>query len=539
MSITFPTFIDKEIVPPQKLNDFVQALEAKFTAGLGSAEIAWPLISGGDLYMNDYSIIGGSEVLGMINAGAPKYATDFATALIDGANGCIFIPPNTTITIDGEEFSGNSLTIIGSGPTSVLRLSASASAGFMLRNTTAGCTVRMTNLTLDGNGETGSGLNLRGCHDVVLDALWFTDFSDSGLVITDLSGAASERVSVEMCHFSGGSGYHVELDDCIDVDICHNTFDSASEIAVNGVAADTNADMRRIHVNDNKFSSCVKGAVNMRGAGAFNIKWSGIEVCGNTFDATSMTSTDIITLGTVGAQLQYIKCSGNTIPSGVANAITCSAQYGTIADNTANKAGVNGLDMLTSEDIVVHGNNFRDSVGVGIVFDDTVDCTIRDNDTGGSGTEIQQGEDTTSTYYANGPLTVSAPPINGYFNLGSLVTIPANTLKVGDVLWIMGNRGEATTGTGYIRFNGSTVANCVLDESDGIVSMQAMVVITSDTTARSIGMGLSVTKLADHGVTGASLTGLDLTQPIEVTIVGPSGTAYGLFVQLGHVEIQA
>ena len=39
MSITYPTFADKEIVSPEKLNAFVQAIEAKFTAGLGTADI--------------------------------------------------------------------------------------------------------------------------------------------------------------------------------------------------------------------------------------------------------------------------------------------------------------------------------------------------------------------------------------------------------------------------------------------------------------------------------------------------------------------
>ncbi len=136
MSITFPTFIDKEIVTPEKLNDFVQALEAKFAAGLSSAEIVWPLQAGGDLQMGEWNITEGLSIWGIFNA--KEYAEDWDSCLSDGRNGCIVIPPGTTVTMDGSEMTGSSLTIKGSGPTSILQLEAGASGGFAMRNDSTG-----------------------------------------------------------------------------------------------------------------------------------------------------------------------------------------------------------------------------------------------------------------------------------------------------------------------------------------------------------------------------------------------------------------
>jgi len=526
MSITFPTFIDKEIVTPEKLNDFVQALESKFTAGLGSAEIAWPLIAGGDLYMNDYSIIGGAKILGIVNAGAPQYAADFSLALTDGANGCIIIPPNTAITMDGLSFAGASLTIIGSGPTSVLRLAASASAGYLLRNSTAGCKVSFSNLTLDGNNEVGEGLQLRGAADVVLDKVWFTDFTSAALKITDLSGTASSQVEVDKCHFSGGASYHVHLDDCTDVGISNCTFDTAAEDAIYGVAADTNADMLRISLKDNIFDACVKGAINLRGAGAFNSKWAHISVTGNVIDTASMGVTqDAIVLGASGAALQYVKCSNNIAPGATQNGLSMVAQYGSVSGNLLNASGADGMDIGISEDLVVTGNNCRDCTTTGIVMDDSVDCFVNGNDCAGSGTAVTYGTSTSDQWNNNAPTVDRSGPLNAYYAAGDSVTIPGGTLRVGDVVQIHAHQSETTSGNATLQFDGTTIATQTMGDSDGVISFVGCVAITAATTAISGAIGAHGTKLSDHGTGVSSNAGLDLTGDIVCTIAGPNGSA--------------
>lgn len=533
MSITFPTFIDKEIVTPEKLNSFVQALESKFSAGLGTSEISWPLIAGGDLYMNDHTVVGGAQILGMINAGAPKYVADFATALTDGAAGCIFIPPSTAITMDGEALAGSSVTIIGSGPTSVLRLQASASAGYLLRNTSSGCKIRMSNLTLDGNGETGAGLQLRGAADVVLDSVWFTDFTSEALRITDLSGAASTQVLVSKCHFSGGSGYHIHLDDCEDVEITGCTFDTAAEDAIYGVAADTNASMKRINVHDNIFDACTKGAINIQGAGAFNTKWAHISVKGNVVDTASMgVSQTAIKLGATGATLQYVQCGNNIAPGSTADNISMYAQYGTINGNVVSAAGASCIDLLSSEDIVVTGNACRDGV-VGITMDDSVDCFVSGNDTEGSTDEVVYGTSTSEHYNNNAATVDRSGPVSGWFkNGGDTVTIPGGTLRVGDMILIQASESETTTGNAVVQFDNTTIATQTMGESDGVISFVASVGITAATTATACGIGISGTKLADHGTGVATISGIDLTADIDVEINGPNGGNARVFVYL-------
>ena len=526
MSITFPTFIDKEIVTPEKLNNFVQALESKFSAGLGTSEISWPLIAGGDLYMNDYNIVGGATVLGMINAGAPKYVSDFATALTDGAAGCIFIPPNTAITIDGEAIAGSSLTIKGSGPTSVLRLQSSASAGYMLRNSSSGCKISISNLTLDGNSETGDGLQLRGASDVVIDRVWFTDFTGAALKVTDLAGAASSQVVIQKCHFSGGASYHIHLDDCADVEISGCTFDTAAEDAIYGEAADTNADMKRISIENCVFDACVKGGITVKGAGAFNTKWAHINVSGNVIDTASMGVTQsAIKLGAAGAELQNVTCQGNVAPGATADGISICAQYGTVSGNIVRGAGASGIDLLTSEDVVVNGNACRDCL-VGITMDDSVDCFVAVNDTEGSTDEVVYGT-TTSEQWLNNAATVDrSGPLLGYYSTGNTITIPGGTLRVGDMIQIHAHRSETTSGNATIRFDGTTIATQTMGESDGVISFVASVAITAATTAIGGAIGLSGTKLADHGTGRAGISGLDLTADIDCQINGPDGTGY-------------
>lgn len=542
MSITFPTFIDKEIVTPEKLNNFVQALESKFTAGLGSAEIAWPLIAGGDLYMNDYSIIGGAKILGMVNAGAPKYAADFALALTDGANGCIFIPPNTTVAIDGESFAGNSLTIIGSGPTSIIKLSDSASAGYMLRNSVATASISLHNLTLDGNSQTGDGLVLRGCHDVILDHVWFKRFTGAALKITDLTGSACSQVIVDACNFWHGSSYHIHMDDCTDVTVSGCQFDSAAEDAIYAVAADADADLKRINITDNVFDACDKAAITVKGAGAFNTKWAYISVTGNVIDnAGQAVSQNGINLGASSAALQHVKCTDNICPAATANGIEIYAQYGVVSSNHLQGAGADGIDLLSSEDLVVASNNCKDAGAYGLVFDDSVDCLIRGNDCkDGTTADFLQGS-STSEYYDNGTDIAAAPPINGWYKQDDGLTIPANALKVGDVVTIMAAESETVgpgSQTAVIRFDGQDVCETDIGATDGVVSMMARLIITGTTTARAVGLGNSVGAASDHGATIDGLTGLDLTSAISVTISGSDGGDGTIFVTLDHAEIQ-
>ncbi len=158
MAITFPTFEDTEILTAEKLNAWVQSLEDKFNSGFGGTDINWPLVAEDNLVMGTgstgYEITGGTKILKLINASA--YDTLAAAVTAAGTSGCVFIPPNTTITTDGVTLPV-SCAVIGAGPSSVIKANAGATH---VLNTSNGGNVLIANLTIDGNDGTASAAGL-------------------------------------------------------------------------------------------------------------------------------------------------------------------------------------------------------------------------------------------------------------------------------------------------------------------------------------------------------------------------------------------
>ena len=125
--VELPTFSDKEIVTPEKLNALVDALNAKFVGGFDASDLQWPLEAEGDLAMGVYNITGARKIWNAINAA--NYATLQDAVTAAGTGGCVFIPPDTTVTASGVAITGDGVAIIGAGPSSVIELTSAATAG--------------------------------------------------------------------------------------------------------------------------------------------------------------------------------------------------------------------------------------------------------------------------------------------------------------------------------------------------------------------------------------------------------------------------
>jgi hypothetical protein len=527
MSITFPTFIDKEIVTPEKLNDFVSALESKFTSGLTSAEIQWPLVASGDLVMGDNAITGGTSIWGIYNAA--QYEDDWDSCLTAGAGGCIVIPPNTTITMDAADMTGSSLTIKGSGPTSILQLEVGATGGYALQNTAAGFSLKLENLTVDGASVAASdGVLLRGVTRCSIDRVYFKNFTQSPLKLSGYSSAPCSELQITDCYFEGGSGYHIEGNSVGDLVIKGCVFDTAAKTAVNLEAASATS-LMRVNISDNVFKSCVGNVIEVIGYdGNYNAGQDHVVVKGNIAN-----NGNGIIVGDATHKLQHVVVADNIVPSATADALNVCAKYGTISDNVMPGAGADGLDLHVSEDVVVRGNSFRDATAAGVRSTSALDCTIAGNDCVDCRTSVIISTSATrpSYHYDNSNTDPEALPVNTWYTNGATVTIPANTLRVGDVLSIQAVWTDGGAGTQGVQLDGNYVVSFSAAGTTDEVGAIAQVIVDGTTTMKAIG-----SCWADGGTNGNSggpgLTGKDLTSDIDIKINGATISNEELFVSI-------
>jgi hypothetical protein len=537
MSITFPTFTDKEIPSPEKFNNFVQALEAKFTAGLGSAEIQWPLVAGGNLIMGDYQITGAQKIWSVVNAA--EYDT-FALALVAGASGCIFIPPNTTIEMDGEEFAGSSLTIIGSGPTSVLKVQSGATSGYLMRNTTIGCKVHLSNLTLNGNSVGASnGLVLQGASQCFINKVWFTSFGGAALKLDGNSGTPSNYITISDCNFVG-SNVGISMTDAMHVDIGSCNFATTVSISILGDPADASAQLEQLKVHDCNFKAVQDSAIKIvGGSGTYSTNWSVIEICDNTIDCASMGASDIaIQLGGASEVVQDFKIDGNIVDEAPYDAISVYGQKGSITGNNAESAGQHGINCTTSAYVYVSGNNLQGATNYGVkAVNASTDVVISNNNLLNC-TSGGLDQSATVTAFNNAGQTSPTATIGYYVASGvQTLTIPANVLKVGSCINIKATcSGNGSSGQSALYVGGKAVSSSDNTTSTGKRQHEANYVVTAATSGTywsSCHINARTTSVGTGAVTGVDITGSVDVKIDKNTLTG--ATYQGILVTLSSV----
>ena len=545
MSINFPTFVDKEIPSPEKFNDFVQALEALFTAGIGSAEIQWPLVAAGNVIMGDYEITGGTRIMGVVNAAqysTLQLAMNAANAYGNGAGGIVFIPPNTTIRADGVNLIGSYAAVIGAGPSSVIQLTDGASAGYLLRNTTTGSGTQflIANLTLDGNGQVGGdGVQLRYAWSSWVHNVTFRNFDGSALKLSNsgTSGQPCTGVRVTNCYFSGGDDHHILADDAINVEVSGCKSSGCDTVAFEFVPLDSAAYIQRINIHDNVFDTADDGCINVRGAGAsVDPKWESIRVCDNIIDGTGTAVQPAIRVGASGALVQKFVVSDNQITDPAVDAIDVYGWYGVVADNNCYDAGNDGITLHASKYVSVHGNDVRSAAGVGILATSALTCQIHDNIVPDCSTALAYGA-TVEKWNNHG--SVGVPPASGFYTTATSLTFPANFLHVGDCLDVVSMfSGSAGTGSFALKLDGKFCGATLSSTATGLREIRSRILVDSVSTFHYVALGSVDSR--DGSVTSDVRTGMDYTAAVKLLTDGTGLTqdAYsGLFVTISRVEI--
>jgi hypothetical protein len=422
MSISFPTFSDKEIVTPEKLNAFVQDLEAKFTAGISSADISWPLVADGDLVMGDNDITGCQKFWDVVNAG--NYSTFTLAAVAASSNGgVLFIPPNTTVTVDGDTFpSGTYAAIIGCGPSSVLQIASGSTAGWGVRNPAAGQNILFANLTVDGNsvGSTDM-LVLRGCASAKILGVNFSGATGAAIKMERLTSDPT-NVLIAGCTFAGGGDHDIEATDCDGLTINNCVFSAAGADAIHIDASNT---VRDVVIKGNVIKSAVANGIYINGAASsFGSSASNVVVANNSLRSIA---ADGITVGTTSGYIQYAVISENICNGAGGDAINCWLSNASIVGNACMDATANALDLGSSVDVTVSGNNFADAGGYSVISADTVGCGFYGNDLTNTTTSMSYGTDFGFSGNRGEPEV--------YFTTGCYtVTLPANRVQKGDIV---------------------------------------------------------------------------------------------------------
>lgn len=531
--ITFPTFSEEEILTHEKLNAFVQSLQDKFTSGITSVDLEWPLVAEGDIIMGSgaagYSIQGGKEIFKVTNAAG--YDTFQAAVTAAGAGGAVFIPPSTTITTQGVILPDR-FALFGAGPSSILRVESGA--GYLLATSASGTTgLLVANLRLDGNSVAGQrGIVMRGVTGARVDNVWFTGFVGNAVdIITDSVGT-NQDIHIHKCRFSGGDAHHVNIQDASNVYIRDCNFGSTSDGSAVRMVPSVGAVGRGIRIAGcATFGTVGYPVFDLVGRTSLSSSYGNIHVTECAINAASVGTNYGARLGSAADPLQDVTFSRNILTEcDDSGGIVAAGEYIHVVSNIVRGSGTAGVDLADLASGVASGNTiqgFTSSVVYGT-----------DGYTHGN-----QGE---PYGYANfNSFTV----VGAASNDGLLVTVPANRLRVGSRLRFRANFAAAGSNTNSqctLRQgplgSGNAIGVCY-SRGDGVASsMDVSMVVTASTTAIAHCLGWQA---VGDSATGAQAftVAIDRTaaMPFHINVAAQAGvtvTAGGLVATIEEeVEI--
>jgi hypothetical protein len=442
-----PTFSDGELLTASKLNQLGSAISTKFSGAVSGADLVWPLVAQGNIDLNSsYSLTNLRTLWSVVNVAEYDTVAD-AIAALPSAGGCLFVPPGT-VTTDGNELDTSDVLVLGTGRGSILKLTASATSGYLMRTTAGLNNISFASLTIDGNGATGSGqdgIQVRDVDGVVFSNVYFKNFSGEHLVLTHsgTQGNPCENVQIIGCHFEGGSGDHVLMDDVDGVQIIGCNFENPTTKCINGTPSTTASYMRSILVQGCTCSDANNSIYIVGGSGTASDNWRLVRILGNEIVSDAGVA---ITCGTTTAILKISKVADNIGTGITGNGINCLLTGGEVCDNTFPSVGGSGCDALASASSLFSGNNFAFATTKGIDGSDTTSCRFYDNDLTGATDGLDLDGATTPYQSNNRGVTDTSHAIaswhrrlntsrsgNGVF--ATTITIPANTLaRSGDGL---------------------------------------------------------------------------------------------------------
>lgn len=513
-NIDLPNFDEREILLHEKLNAMAQAIVAKFLAGVGSADIAWPLIAEGNLDMSIYEITGGRKIWNYVNAAA--YPTFEEAVDAAGIGGVVVVPPDTTVTSSGDVDYSNLGAIIGAGASSVIQFTSGAASSLLFA--TVGTNMLISNVTLDGNAEAGTiiGVNLSGATESVLSNVWFKNFSSTMLNIVDCT-----NVLLDHCHFSGGAAEHVKATAAGLLFMRGCTSDGADGIALHVESSGAGA-VNVVMLDDVAFSNCGSNAVKIFGWNAVGAASPAEVYASNVVVSDSAGATAAVLLG--GATTDSLRVAvwhGGSIAGSTSGGISVNATAGSISDVVIIEPVTFGIDMDTSQYLNVHDCRLEgDGAGSTVGIDGSgvgVGCMAHHNNITGFTTSISSSanlaSDNNNGAAEDSWVDYTTASVNGSSAAVSELVIPADVVRDGGVVeidWAFLQTNATSGDTVTLRLNGQVVHTEALSGSGGTFEYvyRTTIAYTGATTGRAITIGGVTTAMTGSS---AALTSLAWT----------------------------
>ncbi len=475
-------------------NELMDLLEAKFSGSVGGGDIQWPFIVQGDIdFGGTYTILNLAQLWGIINADEypePKLENAIAEA-VSNTGGLVLIPPDTTMTANNVSINSNNIAVVGCGPSSVVQITAASTDPLFTTDAVGRSGIVFANLTLDGTGG-GSGcqaIRARRITRLTIDKVYITGFSGDFIVLTNggVAGESCSDVRITNTYCSLGSDSHLFADDISGLFISNFISRNATGNAIEIVPASSSHLAQDIVVSNSHFATGGAKAIRIVGTGAPAIDaHSRISICNNR--AVSMTGAPF-ELGGTSTMLKEVTVSDNTAAAAVGDALRIGATGGTVTGNHFKGAsgGGDGIDMTGSVDLWVSGNNCQDASAYGIDATSSVDCTVvnnnlRDAVTDGinrtSSTGLRAGNNVgdDGPSLSNTLVDFTSYPQAGTGSVGFSHTIPAGSVRSGDVIRISAHVVSTSTSTTELRFGATALGSFVNDTNTAQVTWLIRVV---------------------------------------------------------------
>jgi len=411
--LNLPDPVAKQVWTAAEIQQIIAALQG-FSAQSG--DIGWPLLCQGHIDFDGlYTLENLRTLWGVHNA--DEY--DSLQAAIDAAEsaggGAVFIPPDTTVEVEDVTVEASNITIFGAGSSSVLQLGASVSSfGFQTANT--GLTdIVFRNLTFDGASKAVTGISARGMQRFKVRDVYFKNMgAGKAIHITTGSGGAgdySTDAEVSDCTFYNGGAEDILIDNLVGGKFHNNHSEDCGATAFLAEPASSSAYIQYLEFSNTRVDNPTTHGISILGSGAAaDDKWSrnAVRNC-QVYSAGS----DGLRLGETAKLLKDTSCTGCSIHDAAGDGITVLTEGGLIDGYFIEGTTDDGIDQLTSTNLVIGTGQILNSTG--------------DDFTSGM-KHVGPFMSTNSTAYtkANGATG----------DLGYALTIPANTVKIGDMVRI-------------------------------------------------------------------------------------------------------
>jgi parallel beta-helix repeat protein len=417
--------------------------------------------------------------------------------------------------------------------------------------------IGFANLTIDGNSETGSGqdgIQIRDVDGVSIHGVHFRNFSGTHLVLTNsgTAGNPCENVNVTACHFEGGAGDQLLLEDVDGVHVISCHFENPTTKGIHGDPDASASFMRSILIQGCSISSANKAIRIVGASGTANNNWRLVRIIGNEVVSDASTA---ITCGIASGIVKESIVLDNVLLSLTGDGIRMCAETGLVSRNVAPSSGGDGADISGSSDVSVLSNDFHDAGVIGVDLSDTTDCTVVGNNLSGATTSalsttsaagqhissnIGALAPTVKTAYGAAPDETTPAAASGTYS--ESVTIPAGTVTVGSVIRVRAHTVHSGTGddsTFFVSLGGEDAQAVTVSSANDANGDWVFVVKSLSGTGSTAGSLQGVAEASTNVVFCANSTlDVDWTADVAVEIKWTkSNTGNGLLLNTFSVEI--